>query len=278
MRVAVAQMRSGTTPGPNLETIAGLSSQAKAEGAVYLVTPEMSVAFAADRAGLTTVAEPFEGNSAVARCSEIARETGLVLHIGSMAVASGYGRFANRSVVLRPDGTVAATYDKIHLFDADPPDSRPYRESATYEGGQSAVVLPLGEFKLGLSICYDVRFPRLYHALAMAGADVLPIPSAFTVPTGEAHWEVLLRARAIETGSYVLAAAQAGKHENGRATWGRSMVVDPWGSIVAKLDHDEPGLLVVDLDPRRVTDARGRIPALANSREFSLSVNEHGAS
>jgi predicted amidohydrolase len=193
-------------------------------------------------------------------------------------VALDDGRFANRSVLFRPDGEIAATYDKIHLFDATLPGVKQYRESDTYAGGDRAVVADAAGLKLGLTICYDVRFPALHRALAEAGAEVLAVPAAFTVPTGEAHWDVLLRARAIETGCYVVAAAQAGQHQNGRATWGHSMIVDPWGKILGQLGGEGEGVLVADIDPEAVAEARGRVPALANARTFSLSVNPAGAS
>jgi predicted amidohydrolase len=162
-----------------------------------------------------------------------------------------------------------AVYDKIHLFDADIAGLNAYRESATYRAGAQAVTADLGAFRLGLSICYDMRFPRLYNSLAQAGADLLAVPAAFTVPTGQAHWHVLLRSRAIETGSYVIAAAQGGHHANGRATYGHSLVIDPWGKVICELDHDDPGILLADIDPRAVEEARRRIPALANARDFA---------
>jgi predicted amidohydrolase len=193
-------------------------------------------------------------------------------------VALPDGRFANRSVLFRPDGEIAATYDKIHLFDATLPGLKQYRESETYAGGDRAVIAEAAGMKLGLTICYDVRFPALHRTLAEAGAEVIAVPAAFTVPTGEAHWEVLLRARAIETGCFVIAAAQAGKHENGRSTYGHSMIVDPWGRIVGQLGGDGEGVLVADIDIGAVAEARGRVPALANARTFSLSVNPTGAS
>ena len=273
MRIAAAQLCSGTSPDQNLEVITKLAGEAAQAGADYLLTPEVSVAFARDVDELKRVALPYEGNPAIAHCAGLARRNGLFLHLGSLAIALEGGRFANRSVLFDPDGEVVAHYDKIHLFDADPPDDRPYRESDTYAAGDQAVVAAAAGFGLGLSICYDVRFPKLYSALVGAGAEVLAVPAAFTVPTGEAHWEVLLRARAIETGSYVIAAAQGGKHQNGRKTWGRSMIVDPWGRIIAKKDEDGPGIIVAEFTAQNVTDARARIPALANRREFSLSVN-----
>ena len=277
MRVAVLQMNSGTTPGPNLDALAELASEARAQGATYALSPEVTVVFAENREGLAAVAGPWAGNSAIARCAAIARETGLSLHLGSLAVALPDGRFANRSVLFQPDGSIAATYDKIHLFDATLPGVREYRESATYAGGDRAVTADIPGARLGLTICYDLRFPALHRALAEAGAQVLTVPAAFTVPTGEAHWEVLLRARAIETGCFVLAAAQAGTHQNGRATWGHSMIVDPWGRILGQLGGDGAGVLVADLDLTAVDAARGRVPALANARPFSLSVNDKGA-
>lgn len=277
VRIAAVQMCSGTVPEDNLHTLSELVREAAAGGATYVLTPEVSVAFPRDRAQLEMVALPFENNPAIAHCRELARAHEIALHLGSMAVALDDGHFANRSVLFAPDGEIAATYDKIHLFDADPPDDRPYRESDTYTGGDVAVVSRAAGLTLGLSICFDLRFPRLYNALAANGADVLTIPAAFTVPTGKAHWEPLLRARAIETGSYVIAAAQGGRHENGRSTWGHSMIVGPWGEVLALKDDDKPGVIYAEIDPERVRDARARLPALANAREFSLSVNHDQA-
>jgi predicted amidohydrolase len=278
VRIAALQMNSGTEPEPNLDALAALAKEAAAQGAVYALSPEVSVVFAENRDGLRAVAGPWDGNPAIARCAQIARETGLWLHLGSLAVALPGGRFANRAVLFRPDGAVAATYDKIHLFDATLPGVREYRESATYAGGDRAVVADAAGLRLGLTICYDVRFPALHRALAEASAQLIAVPAAFTVPTGEAHWEVLLRARAIETGCFVIAAAQAGQHQNGRATYGHSMIVDPWGKVLGELGGDGPGVLVADIDPKAVAEARGRVPALANARTFSLSVNPAGAS
>ena len=277
VRVAALQMTSGMEPEANLEALADLAREAAGQGAVYALSPEVTNVFARDRDGLKSTTWPWENSPAVARCSAIARETGLHLHVGSMVVARPDGRYANRSVLFGPDGAVNATYDKIHLFDATLPGDREYRESATYAGGDTAVVGDAAGMKLGLTICYDVRFPALHRALAEAGAEVITVPAAFTVPTGEAHWEILLRARAIETGCYVIAAAQAGRHENGRSTYGHSMIIDPWGKIVGQLGGDGPGVLVVDIDLKAVAEARGRVPALANARQFSLSVNPTGA-
>ena len=277
MRVAAVQMCSGTSPGPNLATLDRLVREAAGLGASYVLSPEVTVVFAENRDGLRSVAGAWDGNPDVARAAEIARTQGVYLHLGSLAVALPDGRFANRSVLFRPDGTVAATYDKIHLFDATLPGIKQYRESETYAGGDKAVVTDAPGFRLGMSICYDVRFPLLYNTLAQAGAEVIAIPAAFTVPTGEAHWETLVRARAIETGSFVVAAAQGGQHENGRATWGHSVIVDPWGRIVAQINSDKAGVIVAEIDTKAVAEARSRVPSLANSRAFSLSVNNLGA-
>lgn len=278
MRVAALQMNSGTEPGPNLDALHKLARAAAEQGVQYALSPEVCIVYPENREQLRGVAGPWQGNAAVARCAEIARETGLWLHVGSLAVALPDGRFANRSVLFRPDGMIAATYDKIHLFDATLPGLKAYRESDTYAAGDAAVVADAAGMKLGLTICYDMRFPALYRTLAEAGARVIAVPAAFTVPTGEAHWHVLLRARAIETGCFVIAAAQAGQHQNGRSTYGHSLIVDPWGKIIGELGGEGEGVLVADLDLGDVADARGRVPALANARTFSLSVNPESAS
>lgn len=269
MKIAAIQMRSGLDPEANLAALEPMLAEAAAAGASYVLTPEVTMLFPENRAQLASVAAPFEGHPQLQLVGELARQHGIHIHIGSLAVPLPDGRFANRSVLFGPDGAMIAFYDKIHLFDATIAGLDAYRESATYAGGEAAVIAPLGDFTLGMSICYDMRFPSLFHALAKAGADLLAVPAAFTVPTGEAHWHVLLRARAIETGSYVIAAAQGGRHPNGRATYGHSLVIDPWGRIVAELDHDAPGVLVAEIFPEQVAEARQRIPALANTRDFA---------
>jgi predicted amidohydrolase len=278
MRMAAVQMCSGSQPEANLASLDALVAEAVAAGAGYVLSPEVTVAFAENREGLKRVAGPWEGNPAIMQAAAIARRHEVFLHLGSLAVALDDGRFANRSVLFTPSGTIAATYDKIHLFDATLPGLKHYRESDTYAPGTYATLTPAPGFGLGMTICYDMRFPGLYRTLAEAGADVLAVPAAFTVPTGRAHWEVLLRARAIETGCYVVAAAQGGQHENGRATYGHSLIVDPWGKVIAQIEGDAPGVIWADFDPAAVAEARGRVPALANSRAFSLSVNDTGAS
>jgi len=269
MKIAAIQMRSGLDPEANLAALEPMLAKAAAGGAQYALTPEVTMIFPENRAQLASVAAPFEGHPQLRRVGELARQHGMAIHIGSLAVPLPDGRFANRSVLFGPDGAIAATYDKIHLFDADIAGLNAYRESATYAGGEQAVTAPLGAFTLGMSICYDMRFPRLYNALANAGANLIAVPAAFTVPTGQAHWHVLLRARAIETGSWIIAAAQGGQHENGRATYGHSIVIDPWGRVAAELDHDAPGVLMAEIAPELAVEARQRIPALANARNFA---------
>ena len=269
VRIAAAQMCSGLDPAHNIAAIKAHAVAAAEAGANYMLTPEVSIAFAGNRAQLAEVARPFAGDPFVAACADIAKEHALYLHLGSMAVALENGRFANRSVLFGPDGARIATYDKIHLFDADPPGDRPYRESDTYEGGDAAVLAHVGDISLGMSICYDVRFPSLYAMLAEAGAEVLSVPAAFTVPTGEAHWATLLRARAIETGSYVIAAAQGGRHANGRSTWGHSMIIGPWGEVIAD-GGEEPGLITAELDFAEGDKARSMIPSLTHDRNYPV--------
>lgn len=269
MKIAAIQMCSGLDPAANLAALAPLLAEAAAQGARYVLTPEVTMIFPENRDQLKSVAAPFEGHPQLAAVGALARQHDMHVHIGSLPIPLEDGRFANRSVLFGPDGAQRATYDKIHLFDADIAGLNAYRESATYKGGDSAVIAPLGDFTLGFSICYDMRFPRLYNKLANAGASLMAVPAAFTVPTGQAHWHVLLRARAIETGSYVIAAAQGGSHANGRATYGHSLVIDPWGKIIAELDHDRPGVLVAEIDAAAVVEARKRVPALANARDFA---------
>ncbi|SFV36951.1 Predicted amidohydrolase [Devosia crocina] len=269
MKIAAIQMCSGLDPDQNLAALEPLLEEAAGQGADYVLTPEVTMIFPENRDQLRSVAAPFVDHPQLAKVGELARRLGLFIQIGSLPIPLEDGRFANRSVLFGPGGEQRARYDKIHLFDADIAGLNAYRESATYRGGERAVTAELGEFRLGFSICYDMRFPRLYNTLANAGATLMAVPAAFTVPTGQAHWHVLLRARAIETGSYVIAAAQGGVHANGRSTYGHSLIVDPWGKVIAELDHDRPGVLVAEIDPQAVVEARQRIPALANARDFA---------
>lgn len=263
-------MCSGVDPNKNLLRIEELARQASQEGAHYLLTPEMSVAFAEDAEQLAKIAQGSEQNTSLEACAKIARESALFLHIGSLAIALSDGGFANRSVLFDPEGQLLEYYDKIHLFDADVQGDDAYRESNNYAGGKQAVLGKMGNINVGMSICYDVRFGALYRALANAGAHIICVPAAFTVPTGKAHWEVLLRARAIETGCYVLASAQGGTHENGRQTFGHSMIIDPWGEIIATRADQSSGLIFSELDFEKIKQARLSVPALKNEVEFEM--------
>lgn len=269
LRAGLVQLRTPATQEAALAQAAPLVREAAAGGARLILTPEGSNILQRDRARLAPLLRTADEDPAVQGLRALAAELGVWLVIGSALVLRGDGKVANRQLLVAPDGAVAATYDKLHMFDVDLPTGERVRESQTYAPGDRAVVADTPLARLGLTICYDLRFPALYRALAVAGAQVLTVPAAFTRPTGQAHWEVLLRARAIETGAFVLAAAQGGRHEDGRGTWGRSMAVGPWGEVLGVLDHDEPGVLVADLDLAAVGKARAAIPALANARPFT---------
>ncbi|KRA64704.1 amidohydrolase [Caulobacter sp. Root655] len=269
LRVGLVQTRTPATHAAALAHVAPLVREAAALGARFILTPEGTNVLQKDRERLLPTLAPLEEDSVVLGLRDLARELSVWIDVGSALVQRQDGKAANRQAVIDPTGAIVATYDKLHMFDVDLPTGETARESATYEPGQRATVVetPLGMF--GLTICYDMRFPALYRALALGGAKILTVPAAFTRPTGEAHWDILLRARAIETGSFVLAAAQGGFHEDGRGTWGRSMVVGPWGEVLGKLDHDEPGVLIADLDLAAADRARAAIPALKNARAFT---------
>lgn len=269
LNVALVQMRSGTDPLTNIDDAARLIEQAVRGGAKLVVTPECTNLVEREATKLFGKLYAPGEDPAVLGFADIARTHGIWLLAGSFAQKIAEYRAVNRSHLFAPDGTLAATYDKIHMFDVGLGGGETYSESTNYRPGEKAVLTEVAGVKLGLTICYDVRFAYLYRRLAQAGAQLIAVPSAFTRPTGRAHWEVLLRARAIETGSYILAAAQGGHHEDGRNTWGHSMIVDPWGKIVAELDHDDPGVLNAELDLDAVTDARTRIPALKHDREVT---------
>jgi predicted amidohydrolase len=270
LRVALAQLRSGVDPGANLVAAADFIRQAASAGARLVCTPENTTRMDRDRARLRAALGSHDAAAEERAWGRLAQEHGVFLSLGSTAIDAGDGRNFNRSLFFSPDGKKLASYDKINLFDVDLGGGEAYRESDGVAPGAKAVVAegPLGA-RIGFSICYDVRFGELYRALAGAGAEIILVPAAFTRPTGEAHWETLLRARAIETGAFVLAAAQGGVHEDGRGTWGRSVAIDPWGAVIAKLDHDEPGLLVVDLKLDAVAEARAKIPAWQGGRPFT---------
>ena len=268
-RVGLVQMRSGRTPAANLDAAAKLIREAKAGGADYVQTPEMTNLCERSRADMLAAITPEAQDPTLAALRELARSLAVWLHVGSLAVKLPGDRAANRAFLIRPNGEIAARYDKIHMFDVDLPGGESYRESRSYSAGETAVLADLPWGRLGLSVCYDLRFPALYRALAEAGASFLAIPSAFTRQTGEAHWHVLMRARAIENGCFVFAAAQGGKHEDGRETFGHSLLVDPWGRVLAE-GGTEPGVIYADIDPAQVASVRGRIPSLEHGRRFEL--------
>ncbi len=268
VRVALVQLRTPNTPAAALAHVAPLVRKAAAKGAKLVLTPEATNVVQRDRIELLAQLRPLEQDVVVAGLRDLAAKLSVEVLVGSALVRREDGALANRSVLIGADGAVRATYDKIHMFDVDLPNGERYRESSAYTPGEVAVVAGCAAGRLGFSVCYDLRFPALYRALASAGAQVIAVPSAFTRPTGEAHWETLLRARAIETGAYVLAPAQGGVHADGRGTWGRSLVVAPWGEVTARLDHDDPGVLMADLDLAKVDAARAAVPSLANARSF----------
>jgi deaminated glutathione amidase len=268
-KAAMIQMRSGLTPGANSDDAARMIGEAKSAGADYVLTPEMTNILAARREQLFSVVVEEEADASLATLREVARKLGIYVHIGSLAIKISPDRAANRSFLIGPKGDILARYDKIHMFDVDLAGGESYRESRNYRPGELAVLADLPWGRLGLTVCYDLRFPALYRALAEAGATMLAIPSAFTKQTGEAHWHVLMRARAIENGSFVFAAAQGGKHENGRDTYGHSLIVDPWGSIIAE-GGTEPGVIMAEINPAEVVSARARIPSLQHGRRFEI--------
>lgn len=267
-RVALLQLRTPATHAAALAHVEPLVREAAAGGARLILTPEATNVVQRDRALLLPVLTDVAHDPVVRGLRALAAELRVEILVGS-ALVKDPAACANRSVFIRADGAVGATYDKIHMFDVDLPTGESVRESAVYAPGGRAEVVDTAAGRLGLTICYDIRFPPLYLALARAGAQAIAVPAAFTRPTGEAHWEVLLRARAIETGCWMLAPAQGGFHEDGRGTFGRSLVVDPWGVVVAKLDHDEPGVLFADLDLAAVEKVRRAIPSLVNERAFA---------
>lgn len=272
LRTACIQMRSTANITPNIDAAVDLISAAAGEGAEFIATPEMTnlldIRPGQARPKITAEAD----DACLKALSDLAHRLDVSLLIGSLAVAlPDDARFANRSYLIGRDGIIKARYDKVHMFDVDVGDGQAYRESDAYRAGRAATLIETEFGRVGMTICYDVRFPHLYRALGQAGADLITIPAAFTQVTGAAHWHVLVRARAIETGCFVLAPAQGGHHEDGRDTFGHSMIVSPWGEILAEADHNEPGYIIADLDLAEVSQARARIPALHNDRDFPLN-------
>ncbi|HUL89898.1 MAG TPA: carbon-nitrogen hydrolase family protein [Pseudolabrys sp.] len=268
-KAAMIQMRSGLKPGANIDDAVRMIGEARSAGADYVLTPEMTNILAAKREQLFSAIVDEEADTSLATLRELARKLGIYVHIGSLAIKLSHDRAANRSFLVDSKGDIVARYDKIHMFDVDLADGESYRESRNYRPGELGVLADLPWGRLGLTVCYDLRFPALYRALAEAGATMLAIPSAFTKQTGEAHWHVLIRARAIENGCFVFAAAQGGKHENARDTYGHSLIVDPWGRIIAE-GGTEPGVVMAEIDPAEIAKARARIPSLQHGRRFEI--------
>jgi deaminated glutathione amidase len=272
---AMVQMRTGLLPGPSLEQGTRLIREAAAQGADYVLTPEVSNMMQLNRKALFEHLATEQDDASLKAYRALAAELNIHLHIGSLALRYSPEKAVNRSFLIGPDGNVLACYDKIHMFDIDLPGGESYRESANYQPGETAVISDLPWGRIGLTICYDLRFPALYRALAESGASFLTVPSAFTRKTGEAHWHVLLRARAIETGCFVFAAAQAGLHENKRETFGHSLIIDPWGEVIAEAGV-EPGVILATIDPAKVEAAHKSIPSLQHGRRFSVTDPKSG--
>jgi predicted amidohydrolase len=265
-RIALLQAQTGIDPERNGVALVEAVSQARSGGAAMLFTPEMSGLLDRDRNRAAANLKSQADDRVLAAVQEAAASEGLWVHLGSLAIRREDGLLANRAFVIDPAGAIRATYDKLHLFDVDLPTGESWRESASYAAGEGTVAVegtPVG--RLGLAICYDIRFPALFSALAEAGAETIAVPAAFTVPTGKAHWEILLRARAIEAGLFVVAAAQAGQHDDGRETYGHSLVADPWGELVLEMGGS-PALGFAEVDLARIAEVRGRVPALSHRR------------
>ncbi|MBV7519099.1 carbon-nitrogen hydrolase family protein [Ensifer sp. ENS12] len=269
-KAAAIQMCSGVDPLDNAETMVRLVREAAAQGAIYVQTPEMTGALQRDRAALRAILKDEANDIIVGAAAKLAGELGIYLHVGSTPIALADGRIANRGLLFGPDGHKICDYDKIHMFDVDLDNGESWRESAAYQPGSTARIADLEFGKLGFTICYDVRFPELFRQQAVAGAEIMSVPAAFTRQTGEAHWEILLRARAIENGLFVIAAAQGGTHEDGRETFGHSMIVDPWGRVLASAGPSGEAIVLAEIDVAAVHAARAKIPNLKNARSFVL--------
>ena len=266
---ACIQMRCGRDMLANADAAVSAIREAAERGAQYVQTPETTSLVERDRERMFASVRSQNDDPVLDALRQTARDCRIVVHVGSLAIRNG-DKIANRAFVIDADGAIAASYDKLHLYDVDLPNGESWRESATYSGGDTGVTVALPWATLGLAICYDLRFPALYRALAEAGAEILCAPSCFTRQTGEAHWHVLQRARAIETGSFMISAAQGGRHEDGRETFGHSLIVDPWGRILAEAEGNEPGVILAEIDLALVAEARMRIPALRHARPFSV--------
>jgi len=265
-KIAVLQMRSGLDPRVNAAFMADAAREAAQNGATMMFTPEMSGMVDRDRGRAAESIRSEEDDQVLERLRETARENAIWIAIGSLAIDKGEGRWANRAFVIDDRGEITARYDKLHMFDVELGDGDDWRESNAYDAGNAIAVVDTPVGRLGLTICYDIRFPALYDALGRARCDIIAIPAAFTVPTGKAHWHVMQRARAIEASAYVVAAAQSGDHEDGRRTYGHSLVVDPWGEVVLDLGDTGSGLGYAVIDRNKIEEVRGRLPSLANRR------------
>lgn len=265
-------MRSGLDRTQNTKDALKLIAEAAQGGAKLIATPEMTNVVDRKAKRLLDGLPGEDGLQEIAAFANAAKEHGVWLLIGSMALNIGNDRAANRSFLFSPEGAIAATYDKLHMFDVDLPAGESWKESSIYEAGQDAIVVETPLSKLGLTICYDVRFPNLYRSLSQAGAEVLCVPAAFTRQTGKAHWKTLLGARAIENGAFVIAPAQGGTHEDGRETYGHSLIIGPWGDILAEAPDDAPGVIFAEIDPDLARQARGRIPNLALEQKMKVSI------
>ncbi len=269
-KAALVQMRTSLSIETNIDAASKLIREAKDLGAQYIQTPEMTNVMEQGRDGLFARLKEEEHDDALVAFRQLARDLKIYLHIGSLAIKASHDKAVNRGFLIDRDGEIVTRYDKIHLFDVQLAGGESYRESNTYKPGEVAVTADLPWGRLGLTICYDLRFPALYRALASAGSHFLSVPAAFTKQTGEAHWHVLLRARAIETGSFVFAAAQGGHHENGRDTYGHSLIVDPWGRVLAEGGVD-PAVVIAEIDVEEVAKVRARIPSLEHGRRFEVA-------
>lgn len=269
-RIAVLQMTSGIDPDANGRTIVSAVEAAASEGAVMVFTPEMSGLVDRDRKRAVAHVVPEEEDRVLAAVRKAAARTGVWVALGSLAVRRQDGRWANRGFVIDGTGGIAARYDKIHMFDVDLASGESWRESNAYVAGDAVVTVETPAGRLGLTICYDIRFPALFEALGRARCDIIAIPAAFTVPTGQAHWHLLQRTRAVEASAYVVSAAQVGRHEDGRSTYGHSLVVDPWGDVLLDLGGEIQGLGVAQIEPERIAQVRAQLPSLANRRNIAI--------
>lgn len=267
---AAIQMRSGLLIASNIKEVEALIRQAAAQGANYIQTPEMTnlVDRCAERLRIKLSAQNSQEIIKYFAC--LAKELSIWLHIGSIAIENSPQDITNRALLYSPRGELVAYYDKIHMFDVDLSNGENWRESDIYQPGSIARVYPLPWLRVGFGICYDIRFPCFYRALSLAGAGLLTAPAAFTRKTGHAHWHVLLRARAIENGAWIVAAAQGGRHEDGRETYGHSVIIDPWGTIIAEKDDIEPGIIMAKINAHMVMDVRAQIPSLSHDSPFDL--------